>query len=321
MRVSGIHIKILISLHRHLLQKAIREHANTMMRRARNDKPEPANEEAINRYKSTGNVEDGPSENQFQPDFSESRAEKSLWNIRLSEIFENDYVQNHLPVVEVKDVAKYFLTYLQSLQTSHRKMTTGTNITGGTTYEEVSKRKRREKRKQNVRLNPFPCYTTILTHSICQRFHHQLSALHYHQLHRFVGPLTKMSYAALSDDESDHENGVNLGRSRYAIVKEAWRSDELIKWLRTIDLLAFGEKWAGRNVAQRGNGRRFRIHSTRSKDALAVSGLPENCYDSNWLNSLNEYERRLLDMQPPLDMTFSEEEKLCAIVFLSSLSH
>ena len=130
-----------------------------------------------------------------------------------------------------------------------------------------------------------------------------------------------MSYAALSDDESDHENGVNLGCSRYAIVKEAWHSNKLIKWLRTIDLLAFGEKWAGRNVAQRGNGRRFRIHSTCSKDASTVSGLPENCYDSNWLNSLNKYERRLLDMQPLLTMTFSKEEKLCAIVFLSSLSH
>jgi hypothetical protein len=59
-----------------------------------------------------------------------------------------------------------------------------------------------------------------------------------------------MSDAVLSNDESDHENGMNLGRSRYAIVKEAWHSDGLIKWLRTIDLLAFGEKWDARNVAR-----------------------------------------------------------------------
>jgi hypothetical protein len=282
-----------------------------MMSRTRSDKPEPAHEEAINKYKSSGNVEDGPSKDQFQPDFSETRAQKSLWNIRLSEIFENDYVQKHLPVVEVKDVAKYFLTYLQSLQTSHRKMTTARNTAGGTAYEEASKGIRIEKRKKNVRPSPLPCYTTILTHSIYyQRFRHQLSALHYHQIDRFIGPLTEMSHAALSDDESDHGNGANLGRSRYAIVKEAWRSDELIKWLRTIDLLAFGEKWGGRNVAQRGNGRRLRIHSTRSKDRLAVSGLPENCYDCDWLNSLGGWERKHLNMQPPLDMSFSEEERL-----------
>lgn len=119
--------------------------------------PEPAHKEAIEKYKSTGNVEDGPSKDQFQPDFSETCIEKSLWNIRLSEIFENDYVQNHLPIVGVKDVAKYFLTYLQSLQTSHRKKTTVTNTARGTVYyEEALKRNRIEKRKQNVRSSLLP---------------------------------------------------------------------------------------------------------------------------------------------------------------------
>lgn len=125
-----------------------------MMKRTRNDKPEPAHKEAVHRYKTTGNVEDGPSKDRFQPDFSETRAQKSLWNIRLSEIFENDYVQNHLPIVEVKDVAKFFLTYLQSLQTSHRKMTTATNTAGETVYKKDSKGNRVEKRKQTVRSTP-----------------------------------------------------------------------------------------------------------------------------------------------------------------------
>lgn len=53
----------------------------------------------------------------------------------------------------------------------------------------------------------------------------------------------------LSEDESDHENGTNLRRGRYMIVKEPWRSNELIIWLRTMDLLACGEKWARRNIA------------------------------------------------------------------------
>jgi hypothetical protein len=125
--------------------------------------PELAHKEAINKYNSTRNVEDGPSKDQFQPDFSETRAEKSLWNIRLSEIFENDYVQKHLPVIEVKDVAKYFLKYLQSLQTSHRKMTSATDTTGGTVYKESLKRTRINKRKRTVRSSPLLCYTIILT--------------------------------------------------------------------------------------------------------------------------------------------------------------
>jgi hypothetical protein len=126
-----------------------------------------------------------------------------------------------------------------------------------------------------------------------------------------------MSHAVLSEDESDHEDGTNLGQSRYAIVKEAWRSDELIEWLRTIDLLACGEKWNrpnGSNVAQRGNGRRLRVQSDRSKKGCAVSGLPKNCYNPVWLNSLKDYERESLDVQPPINLTFNEDERSCAFI-------
>jgi hypothetical protein len=132
-----------------------------------------------------------------------------------------------------------------------------------------------------------------------------------------------MSHAVLSDDESDHENGplngTKPGHSRYVIVKEAWRSDELIKWLRTIDLLAFGEKWDARNVARRGNNRRLRVHSTHSKDGTAITGLPENCYNPGWLSTLKGYERNLLKVKPPLDMTFSEKEQLCVFFVFHSV--
>jgi len=118
-----------------------------------------------------------------------------------------------------------------------------------------------------------------------------------------------MSRAVLSDDESDHENGTHLGQGRYSIVKEEWHSDELIIWLRIMDLLACSEKWAGWNVARQGNTRRLRVHSLRSKDGVAVSGLPENCYSTVWLNSLQPHERYQLDIQPPLNMQFSEVEQ------------
>jgi hypothetical protein len=44
-----------------VLQKAVCEHANTMMGRKRGDKVKPAPEEAILKYKSTRKEEDGPS--------------------------------------------------------------------------------------------------------------------------------------------------------------------------------------------------------------------------------------------------------------------
>ena len=139
-----------------------------------------------------------------------------------------------------------------------------------------------------------------------------MSALDYYGLDRFTKCLSDMTHTVLSDDESDHENGTNLGRSRYVIVQEEWRSDELIKWLRTIDLLACGEKWDGRNVARRGNGRRLRVVSIRSKAGVAVSGLPENCYNPSWFKTLKGYERKHLNVTPGIDMRFTEEERACA---------
>ena len=121
-----------------------------------------------------------------------------------------------------------------------------------------------------------------------------------------------MTFTVLSDDESDHKDGTNVGQRRYAIVQEEWRSDELIKWLRMIDLFACGEKWDGRHVARPGNCKRLHVVSTRSKDGKAVHELPENCYNSSWLETLNRYERKDLKVRPALDMTFTEDEQVCA---------
>ncbi|KAH9173933.1 hypothetical protein EDB89DRAFT_643451 [Lactarius sanguifluus] len=276
-------------------RERVRKHMNTMMGRPHRTRapPQSAPDEAVLKYNETLDDEDGPSKVLFQADLSAERPVNGPWNDRLFEIFLVDYARKHSDN-NVKDLSTYFMTYLQTLQTACRKMKT---TEGKATYEVNLRRSRVEKRKKT-------------------RFQSQISALHYYDLGRFIRPLTKMSHAVLSDDESDHENGTNLGQGRYAIVGEVWRSDELIKWLRMMDLLACGEKWDGRNVARQGNSRRLRLHSSRSKDGVAVSGLPENCYNPDWLNSLKRYERDLLDVQPPLDMQFSDEERRRAATYI-----
>jgi hypothetical protein len=138
--------------------------------------------------------------------------------------------------------------------------------------------------------------------------------LHYYGINRFIKGLEDMTHEVLSDDESDHEQGTHLGQSRYLIVNEEWRSEQLMVWLRMMDLLACGEKWDGRHVARQGNSRRIRTHSSRSKDGVAVAGLPENCYDSEWLDSLERYRRDKLDVQPPINLAFLDKEKQCAVL-------
>lgn len=284
-----------------------------MGRTRHSDKIDLAPKETVLKYKHTGKEEDGPSMDLFRPDFSEGLPENSLWNIRLAEIFANDYARNGLPFSQFRDVSKYFLAYLRTLKTAYGKMTTSATSGKGTVYEEASRYNRIRKRKISVRLLSHLLYN--YTNMFDQRFENQLSALNYYGLDRFTKHLSDMTYAALSEDESDHEKGTNLGRGRYVIIQEEWRSEELIKWLRMIDLLACGEKWDGRNVARQGNGRRLRVVSTgvrsESKSGVAVSGLPENCYNPYWLKNLTGYERKHLKVKPAIDMTFREEERVC----------
>ncbi|KAN0128841.1 hypothetical protein V8E53_013339 [Lactarius tabidus] len=241
--------------------------------------PESAPEEAVLKCNRTHDDKDGPSKDQFRADLFTTPCAKSTWNLCLFQIFLGDYVQRGPS--DMKDLSRYFMTYLQTLQISRCKMMDGTTSS------------------QCIRIDKHK--------KTC--FDSQINALHYHGLCQFIKPLTEMSHVVLSDDKSDHESGTNLRRGCYIIVKEAWHSNEMIIWLRLIDLLACGEKWDGHSVARQGNSRRLRVHSSHLKDGVAVEGLPENCYDSCWLDSLKPYERELLDVQPPLNMEFTDEER------------
>lgn len=116
---------------------------NKMMGRPQrsNIPPESAPEEAILKYHRTCDDKDGPSKDQFSPDFFTTPCAKSAWNVRLFQIFLGDYVQRDPS--DVNDLSRYFMTYLQTLQKSHR------NVVEGKTS---SQRIRIENRKKTVRL-------------------------------------------------------------------------------------------------------------------------------------------------------------------------
>jgi len=155
LRVSGISTNRLIDLVVSTSpQDEVRKHANTMMGRNRSIEAEPAPEATVLHFKHTGKVEDGPSVDRFQPDFSEKHPERSLWNLRLVEVFTNDYVQKGLPVNEVKEVSRYFMTYLRSLQDTHRRKSTTASSGRGTVHDEVQRHRRIEERKKTVRSAP-----------------------------------------------------------------------------------------------------------------------------------------------------------------------
>ncbi|KAH9008950.1 hypothetical protein EDB84DRAFT_1571651 [Lactarius hengduanensis] len=93
--------------------------------------PESAPDEAVLKYNESLDDEDGPSKVRFRADLSAERPVNGPWNNRLFEIFLVDYARKHSDD-NVKDLLTYFMTYLQTLQTTCRKMKT---TEGKSTYE------------------------------------------------------------------------------------------------------------------------------------------------------------------------------------------
>jgi hypothetical protein len=135
-----------------VLQEQVRKHANKMMGRTRGKKVELAPKETVFKYKQTGEEEDGPSKDLFRPDFSDVFPESNSWNIRLAEIFADDYTKNNLPFSQLRDVSKYFLEYLRSLKSAHSMMTTNATSGEETLHEKASRNNRMRNRKITVRL-------------------------------------------------------------------------------------------------------------------------------------------------------------------------
>ena len=135
-----------------VLQEQVRKHANKMMRRTRGNKVELAPKETVFKYKQTGKEEDGPSMELFRPDFSDALPESNPWNIRLAEIFADNYTKNNLPFSQLRDVSKYFLQYLRSLKSAHSMMTTNATSREGTLHEQASRYNRTRNRKISVRV-------------------------------------------------------------------------------------------------------------------------------------------------------------------------
>jgi hypothetical protein len=100
------------------------------------------------------------------------------------------------------------------------------------------------------------------------------------------------------DGQSSDESEDGDSRSRIVHCQE-WRSAAVTKLLELIDthrakLNANGHRRAG-NVP----GLRLRSSDAPVSARDPPCGLPIDCYDEDWYKSLNEWQKKLLDAQPP----------------------
>jgi hypothetical protein len=145
-------------------------------------------------------------------------------------------------------------------------------------------------------------------------------------MERFIPALERLSRGGMSEDESDHggEDASDQGQGedradhvpesrpkkrRYKILKVQWRSMEVAKWLRTMDLIYGGTKINEDGTATRGNEFRKRYPSDEMQIGRPIMGLPRNFYDARWLQELSPEQLVVLDVQPEIDINFTIDER------------
>lgn len=114
----------------------------------------------------------------------------------------------------------------------------------------------------------------------------------------------KFTAMHVSSDESDY---TNAARPVFKRVSPAWRSTAFQNFLWHLDGIALARKMKPANWKQ-GRGPRFRPRTSKVNHAAEPPlGLPKNCYDSEWWNSMRPFQQRLINAQIDHDFTLPDQ--------------
>jgi hypothetical protein len=123
-------------------------------------------------------------------------------------------------------------------------------------------------------------------------------------IQRFLPIWNVMPLEGMSGDETDYGSS----RPRYAITRLPWRNQSVQPWLRTFDRLHLSTRFGTDDRATPGQFPHPRVNSRRIEPyAKPVPGLPLNFYDPDWLEPLDKFERKELDIGPNVDLGFSSQ--------------
>jgi hypothetical protein len=121
----------------------------------------------------------------------------------------------------------------------------------------------------------------------------------------------------MSSDESDHEH--TCGMPQFRIVKKPWRNPALSPWLRVFDAMHRYSRFRPVRRTTRGAQPHIRLLSNKIDGSrLAVIRLPGNAYNSAWLETLDEYDREILDANHDEIYDFSHLPEVLEYVVLVS---
>ncbi|KAJ7627895.1 hypothetical protein B0H17DRAFT_963108 [Mycena rosella] len=133
-------------------------------------------------------------------------------------------------------------------------------------------------------------------------------------LQRHIAMLEHLGVDGMSSDESQTE--VFGEQPQYFILSPLWRSQDIAGWFRMFDSLHNILRRSGEVYSAAGSfPRRRKVTQKKSKSIKFVPGLPENVYDTRWIESdlLRKY-----DLRPSLQhYDFSHHPRI--IEFVNSI--
>ncbi|KAG2084698.1 uncharacterized protein F5147DRAFT_589384, partial [Suillus discolor] len=226
----------------------------------------------------------GPTTEDFCVDLKVSLS--SAWNKRAAVVFRKDFIESgSYNTTDSNDIEATFLIHLKSLRTQMEQLDKGDDGNDGECDSGGEDMSRRPNKSANAR----------------QQHRYGLSvrrtnvAKAFKDLEHFLPFLRRLTFEAHSGDESEVDG--------YGIIGIPWRAPGLTRFFCIIDRCHISTHFKSNGRPTQGAFPRFRFPTCRVEaDAEVIKGLPANCYNSVWLETLDEDEIDALNMQPVIDL-------------------
>ncbi|KAI0075730.1 hypothetical protein K474DRAFT_1599278, partial [Panus rudis PR-1116 ss-1] len=230
----------------------------------------------------------GPTRANFTLDLAAYRF-KSPWNLAAAEVFAELYLSQRSRMTDDRDfIVHVFLRHLRDLRDQYRDLQI---------LELPSDDERR------IAMAERDAKKTV--HS--RRYGVCVSQTLHPSLKKYVALIDKMTVDGMSDDELDPESGIH---QKWKIIRLLWRSKLLNTLMHDLDGLHNYSRYSLENKMSPGQPPRDRrVSSLVDEKRRAPVGLPEDCYDREWLDSLTPIERTQLRMTKNIGLELNAKLK------------
>ncbi|KAH6915891.1 hypothetical protein BKA70DRAFT_1216197 [Coprinopsis sp. MPI-PUGE-AT-0042] len=206
----------------------------------------------------------------------------AAWNKSAREVFVQGFLDSNDPILAIveptpKDIRRLWLSNFRRLRQKHF------SLEDGQTYKR--ERRRRERRRWLY-------------------FRRLRAALNYEETARFARLVQLYGVDGMSTDESVHDEQ-DTGVPTYRVRAKKWRNRGATTIFRTLDAVHRNSRFQSHRVAGPGAQPHLRIGGPNQSSRRPVPKLPATLYCEDWLQNQTKFNRRAMEIQPPIDLDLS----------------